>query len=320
MSFSLKKMNSVALIITKKHGLILRFTKIVTFSLFLFKGNLKADCEKCHSSSMRDSLSSSPHFMLECSECHINFEKFPHPDMPKIALCQSCHPTIVKNFGKSVHFGEVECYECHGKHRTLSFKIHGAKILIEMKCSTCHEREGNDYRESIHFEAIRKGIRDAPTCIDCHFEHKILPPSIPESPVSPLKIPETCAKCHENTRITSLYGIPPKRFSTYKKSYHGIFLYKGEIHAANCVSCHEYHRILPSDNPLSSVYPLNLPKTCSKCHPGREWKVTDGKIHVEAKKEVSPGVYAVRIFYIVFISFLAFMFLFHMVLDYRRRK
>jgi hypothetical protein len=300
-----------------KWGLV--SAKIVTISLFL-TGILKAECEKCHSPSIKDSLSSSPHFILNCGECHPGFDKFPHPDTLVRAFCQACHPDIVKNFEKSVHFGELECYECHGKHRTVSFKIYGGKILIEEKCSFCHENEGKDYKESIHFTSLRKGIRDAPTCIDCHSEHKILSPLSPESPVYPLQIPETCAKCHENTRITSLYGVPPRRFSTYKESYHGIFLYKGEVHAANCVSCHEYHKILPSDNPKSSIHPANLVETCSKCHKGRDWKLTGGKIHVEAKKEVSPGVYAVRIFYIFFIGFLAFMFLFHIILDLRRRK
>jgi hypothetical protein len=307
-----------ALIVTRKLKLIIIFAKIVTVNLFLFL-NLNADCLNCHSKLIKDSLLNSPHLLLKCNECHINFEKFPHPDTIK-SFCESCHPEIVKNFEKSVHFKKLDCHECHGRHRVISFKVYGGKILIEEKCSSCHKKEGEDYRESIHFEAIRKGVKDAPTCIDCHFEHKILPHFSLESPVSPKKIPETCSKCHENPRITSLYGIPPRRFSTYKKSFHGIFLYKGEVRAANCVSCHEYHKILPSENPESSINPSNLKKTCGKCHGEREWKLTGGKIHVEAKKEVSIGVYAVRIFYIIFISFLGFIFLFHIFLDIRRRR
>lgn len=320
MFFIQKKLNLNVWIVIRKWRLILKFAKIVIVNLFILRGILKAECEKCHPKAIGDSLSSSPHFILKCSECHINFDKFPHPEGKVKASCKLCHPDVVRNFEKSVHFGKVDCYECHGKHRTLSFKIHGAKLLIEEKCAYCHGKEVKDYEESIHFKALKKGIKDAPSCIDCHLEHKILSPLSPESPVYPLKIPETCAKCHENTRITSLYGIPPRRFASYRKSYHGIFLYKGEVHAANCVSCHEYHKILPSDDPRSSVYPDSLVKTCSKCHKERDWKLTEGKIHVEAKKEVSPGVYAVRVFYISFISFLTFMFLFHIILDLRRRK
>jgi hypothetical protein len=213
-----------ALIVTRKLKLIIIFAKIVTVNLFLFL-NLNADCLNCHSKLIKDSLLNSPHLLLKCNECHINFEKFPHPDTIK-SFCESCHPEIVKNFEKSVHFKKLDCHECHGRHRVISFKVYGGKILIEEKCSSCHEKEGEDYRESIHFEAIRKGVKDAPTCIDCHFEHKILPHFSLESPVSPKKIPETCSKCHENPRITSLYGIPPRDFPPIKKVFMEYFYIK----------------------------------------------------------------------------------------------
>lgn len=300
--------------------IILNTWIVIIGLLFVFNLNLESDCLKCHSNLIKDSLLISPHLLLNCNDCHIGFEKFPHPHNIEKSSCSSCHPDVVINFEKSVHFNKLNCFECHGKHKTISFNTYGGKILIQEKCSNCHQKEGEEYKESIHFEGVKKGIKDAPTCIDCHYEHKILSPVLPESPVSPQKIPETCAKCHENTRITSLYGIPPRRFATYKQSYHGIFLYKGELHAANCISCHEYHRILPSSNPKSSINPANLSITCGKCHKGKEWKLKDGKIHVEAKKEVSFGVYAVRVFYICFISFLGFMFLLHIILDLRRRR
>ncbi|MEO0232955.1 MAG: hypothetical protein ABIM83_04180 [candidate division WOR-3 bacterium] len=308
------------MIAIKKLRWITKFVKIATINLFIFNLNLYGDCLKCHSNLIKDSLSISPHLLLNCNDCHSEFEKVPHPLKIEKSSCSSCHPEVVMNFEKSVHFNKLKCFECHGKHKTISFKVYGGKILVQEKCSSCHKKEGEEYKGSIHFEGIKKGIKDAPTCIDCHYEHKILSPLSPESPVSPKKIPETCAKCHENTRITSLYGIPPRRFSTYKKSYHGIFLYKGELHTANCISCHEYHKILPSSNPESSIHPANLTITCGKCHKDKEWKLKDVKIHVEAKKEVSFGVYVVRVFYICFISFLGFMFLLHIILDLRRRR
>ena len=308
------------MIVIKKFRLIIRFVKIVIVSFFLFNIDLKSDCLKCHSNLIKDSLLISPHFLLNCEDCYTGFEKFPHPSNILKSSCFSCHPDVVKSFEKSVHFNKLRCFECHGKHRSISFKIYGGKILIQEKCSSCHQKEGEEYKESIHFLGVKKGVKDAPTCIDCHYEHEILSPLSSLSPVFPKKIPETCAKCHENTRITTLYGIPPKRFSTYKQSYHGIFLYKGELYTANCVSCHEYHRILPSSDPRSSVNPSNLTITCGKCHKGKKWKLEESKIHVEAKKEVSFGVYLVRIFYICFISFLGFMFLLHIILDLRRRR
>ena len=33
-----------------------------------------------------------------------------------------------------------------------------------------------------------------------------------------------------------------------------------------CTTCHNAHGIVSVKNPLSPVYPLNVPKTCSSCH------------------------------------------------------
>ncbi len=134
------------MIVIKKLRLITGFVRIVTVSLFLFNVNLKSDCLKCHSNLIKDSLLISPHLLLNCKDCHIDFEKFPHPSFPK-SSCLSCHPDVVKNFEKSVHFNKLECFDCHGKHRSISFKIYGGKILIEEKCSSCHQKEGEEYEE-----------------------------------------------------------------------------------------------------------------------------------------------------------------------------
>jgi hypothetical protein len=36
--------------------------------------------------------------------------------------------------------------------------------------------------------------------------------------------------------------------------------------AANCVSCHGAHNVLPSTDPRSTIHPANLNQTCGKCH------------------------------------------------------
>lgn len=101
-------------------------------------------------------------------------------------------------------------------------------------------------------------------------------------------------------------------------SYHGIALRSGILTAATCVSCHNAHEVLPSSDPRSPTNPANLVQTCGKCHPGASPTFVRGKIHVEAKPEVSPGVFAVRAFYTVFIGLLAFFFLVHILLDAKK--
>ena len=270
-------------------------------------------CFDCHSKSIKDTLDVSIHKVLQCTDCHKGFENTPHPEVKD--LCERCHSDVVEFFKKSAHYGKLKCFDCHGKHKTISFEVPGGKLIIASICSECHSAEGENYKKSIHFQALKRGLRDAPSCIDCHSEHYILSPEKKESPVYYKNVPKTCAHCHENRAITSKYGLPPRRYSTFLKSYHGIFLEEGVPYAANCVSCHEAHFILPASDKRSSIYPDNLPKTCGKCHPGADFKFTQGKIHVEAKKEVSPHVFAVRLFYTIFISVLVIGFVIHIIFD-----
>jgi hypothetical protein len=115
--------------------------------------------------------------------------------------------------------------------------------------------------------------------------------------------------------ISERFGIAPRRYSTYLESYHGISVKYGSLIAANCSSCHGSHLILAASDPSSSIHPQNLPKTCGQCHPTTLENLLQGRVHVEAKLNVSPGVYAVRVFYTVFIGALLGFFLLHISLD-----
>jgi hypothetical protein len=136
---------------------------------------------------------------------------------------------------------------------------------------------------------MEKGIPDAPTCADCHGEHKI---SIPEEG----KIPSVCMQCHSEEGIMAKYDVPVDRSVTYQQSFHGIASSYGSKTVANCASCHGYHDVRPPTDPQSSVNPMNLSKTCgkSKCHPGISSKVASAKIHVDVNKKDSGSVYYVR--------------------------
>jgi hypothetical protein len=105
-------------------------------------------------------------------------------------------------------------------------------------------------------------------------------------------------------------------------SFHGIAHKYGEMVVADCASCHGYHDILPSSDPRSSINPKNIPQTCGKCHKGASENFAKGKVHVEATKESSMGVYIVRTFYTWFIGILGILFAIYIVLDVlgRRRR
>src|SRR6266446_6334862 len=67
--------------------------------------------------------------------------------------------------------------------------------------------------------AAAAGHRDAPTCTDCHSEHKIEGLTTSSS----LKISvEVCSKCHASERMNTKYNLPPDRAKTFFESYHGL--------------------------------------------------------------------------------------------------
>ena len=77
----------------------------------------------------------------------------------------------------------------------------------------------------------------------------------------------------------SKYGISTDVFTTYLDDFHGrtvdFFRQSGELNVptATCYDCHGIHDIRKPDDPLSTVYPTNLQKTCSKCHQDAEHPV-----------------------------------------------
>jgi thiosulfate reductase cytochrome b subunit len=74
--------------------------------------------------------------------------------------------------------------------------------------------------------------------------------------VQHLKFPDQCGSCHD------------KQFTSYRGSFHGKSTNLGFWTAATCSDCHTTHKVLPADDPRSSIHPDNLDATCGRCHEG----------------------------------------------------
>jgi cytochrome b subunit of formate dehydrogenase len=231
----------------------------------------------------------SVHGANQCADCHSDIESG-HPDdglTPGRVDCADCHFEQSDSYNASVHGralrdgmpGAAGCSDCHGHHEVLSPRLvtsptHPSHLAAT--CGTCHPDVARDIDASVHGEALRAGRRDAPTCTDCHFEHQI------EGlrGLSPMRAAEqTCSRCHASERINARYRMPDNRVRTFLGSYHGLAARLGSTRAANCASCHSYHRILPSTNPESSIHPNHLVQTCGQCHPGATENFALGKVH-----------------------------------------
>ncbi len=83
------------------------------------------------------------------------------------------------------------------------------------------------------------------------------------------EIPAMCARCHADPNYMRGFNpnIPTDQYSKYLISGHGKRLSKNhDPKVAVCTSCHGTHGILAPNDPSSSVYSLNIPHTCAKCH------------------------------------------------------
>ena len=207
--------------------------------------------------------------------------------------CVECHSVLegklqapAKAFANDIHarFG-FSCSDCHGGNRNETdpeaamSKARGfvgkiPRTAVPERCAHCHSnaslmekykpRQRVDqmaqYRTSVHGKRLASGDVKVATCIDCHSVHDIREVKDPLSPVHPLRLPETCARCHADAAHMAGYKIPTDQFASYRKSVHWQALAKrGDLSAPSCASCHGNHGAQPPE--LESVAAV-----CGTCH------------------------------------------------------
>lgn len=87
------------------------------------------------------------------------------------------------------------------------------------------------------------------------------------------EIPLFCGKCHSNIDVMRKFlpRVAIDQVEQYWTSQHGKLLVQGDRKVADCTSCHSAHGILPASDSRSTVYPLNVPATCKRCHGDPEY-------------------------------------------------
>ncbi|OFW36549.1 MAG: hypothetical protein A3J28_06935 [Acidobacteria bacterium RIFCSPLOWO2_12_FULL_60_22] len=288
-----------------------------------------ARCQDCHGPThgirpVADPASpASPQALPQtCGGCHANvalLRQFQLPLMrPLESYSQSVHARALAE-GR----GGANCADCHGAHgiypgadaRSTVFRFRVADT-----CGRCHTEIRRTYGESIHGQAIARGVTGAAVCTDCHGEHAHLPPGDRTSPVYAATISsESCSRCHGDVRLNEKYSLPADRVLSYQESYHGLAARGGSLRVANCASCHGVHNVLPSSDPRSMTHPANLAATCGKCHPGAGTRFAIGPVHVLAEAPTSGAVYWIRWFYLVLIPLTIGLMFLHNLLDFIRK-
>lgn len=319
----------------------------------------RVNCGQCHdevqtiySSSLHgQALAKGDEDAPLCQDCHGThaIRKFNDRLSPTYSLnlpktCARCHadtdivtrrkiniPQPYKAYERSVHGRALDrgllvsavCSDCHGSHDLKAARDPNSPIYREnvpKTCSKCHYGIYKTYQESLHGQAVLRGVMVSPVCTDCHGEHEILSPTDPSSEVYAANISKTtCPRCHNAERINKKYGLSSKRVTSYQDSFHGLVDKYGSTAVANCASCHGTHDIRPQRDPKSSINEQNLPETCGKCHPGASANFAKGSIHLTPSAEKDKVVYLVQLFYILLIFSVVGFLGAHNFLDYIRK-
>ncbi|NIW79252.1 MAG: hypothetical protein GWN16_07200, partial [Calditrichae bacterium] len=122
-------------------------------------------------------------------------------------------------FNKSVHQG-FDCVVCH---EDADVELPHPENLEDVNCGNCHSESQEKFNAGIHGIALQKGELYAPTCVECHGKHDILPPENPKSPTYKINIPYLCGKCHrEGAPVARVYNITEHNIiENYTQSIHG---------------------------------------------------------------------------------------------------
>ncbi len=248
-------------------------------------------CESCHgpihavkASSEADSTVAPKNLPDTCAKCHSDTGFLSRHKIPVVHPVASYKASV---HGRAVARGEqgATCSSCHGSHDIYPAIDPRSRVnhwKVADTCAQCHKEIAREFDESVHGQAVKAGVRDAPVCVDCHGEHLIMDPKSAGSPLNAENVSaQTCGRCHGDARLALRNDLPADRLPSYAESYHGLAIKEGKVTAANCASCHGVHDILPSSDPRSTVNPANLRKTCGECHKGvAEAKFTIGRVHV----------------------------------------
>jgi predicted CXXCH cytochrome family protein len=118
-----------------------------------------------------------------------------------------------------------------------------------------------EYESSVHGRRLRE-LKDpkVATCVSCHSPHGIRPPSDPASTVHPLRVADTCGRCHADPKYMASYKIPTDQRDKYRQSVHwAAMTEKGDLSAPTCNDCHGNHGAAPPG--VSWVG-----NVCGQCH------------------------------------------------------
>ena len=225
----------------------------------------------------------------------------PFPASPQASdnQCLKCHETLgdkpSRLFTHDIHFQKgITCAGCHGGDASAELMEDAMSPDkgfigvptgddISKACARCHSDAAVMVKQfnsilprnqlellstSVHGKLSTTGKERVAECITCHNAHGIISTKDPRSPVYPVNVTKTCAKCHGDPAFMRTYNpaLPVDQLEKYRTSVHGKKNAQGDAKVAACANCHGSHEIRSAGDLKSKVYAANLPATCGACH------------------------------------------------------
>jgi predicted CXXCH cytochrome family protein len=208
-----------------------------------------------------------------CIDCHKNSTE-PRMAAPVKAIEADAHGSH-----------RLSCVNCHGgdptqpdKQRAMDprqgFVGKPQPAAVASFCGKCHSDatfmktynpalrvdQEAEYKTSVHSKRIAEGDPRPATCISCHGHHDVRPVKDTSSPVHPLRVAETCGRCHVDAEYMQGYKIPTDQLPKYISSVHAEALYKKlDLSAPTCNDCHGNHGAAPPGA-------ASVANVCGTCH------------------------------------------------------
>ncbi len=221
-----------------------------------------------------------------CVECHQDITEIPHKTgVTHKVGCVQCHDDLwkkaqsegttkqherlgwvvdrINHYMGSVHARpnredqsrtNASCKDCHDAHYVYpqgSEERQMWRLDMPETCGTCHAKQRDEYRTSVHGVENAKGNSAVAVCSDCHTTHDIASPKLASVRHA---ITKNCGNCHVDS------------YKSYRETYHGQVHSLGYEYTAKCYDCHGSHTVKRISDPTSRVHERNRLKTCQTCH------------------------------------------------------
>jgi predicted CXXCH cytochrome family protein len=197
------------------------------------------------------------------------------------------------SFKNSVHAAAgLTCVSCH-KDQVAGAYSAISRAAIATTCASCHSDAAymrkfdpqvrvdqlSQYLTSAHGRAQAKGETRVATCSDCHSAHGVVRVRDSRSPVAPLNVAKTCARCHGDADLMTAFGHDAAVVSDWSSSVHAnALLTRGDTSAPTCNTCHGSHGATPPGI-------TEVANVCAQCHVREAQNFTAGP-----KKAIFDGM------------------------------